>query len=151
MRSSLAISLCALAATNAACNCPPSPPPDHNAVQPVHDSADGPTTAPPPTTAQRGPSQWHEAAKIKFRLDDIHSDGLRGRPDNLVSVDYEFCVPADDRVYQDVQRIDPSVRIQRGARGRIGCSEDEALCIGNTHSPRWREALEGLSALAYIA
>ena len=97
-------------------------------------------------------AQWpvRDAAKIAFRLDDIRPDGLRGRPDGLVSVSYEFCIPADDRAYQEARRIDPSVKIHRDSHGRIGCSSDQALCIGETHQPRWRDVLRELSSLPYV-
>jgi hypothetical protein len=97
-------------------------------------------------------AQWPlgNAAKITFRLDDIRPDGLRGRPGGLVSVSYEFCIPADDRAYQEVRRIDPSVRIHRDSPGRIGCSSDQALCIGETHQPRWRDVLRELTSLPYV-
>ena len=94
---------------------------------------------------------WPESGKIKFRIDDIRSDGLRGPPDGLTSVMYEFCVPANEQVYQEVRRIDPSVQIHSGSSGRIGCSKAQALCIGNTHQPRWCEVLKGLSSLRYIS
>jgi len=100
---------------------------------------------------RQGPDQLQEAAKIKFRLDGIRPDGLRGSPDGLVSVAYEFCVPANDRVYQEVRRIDPSVKIYPSSPGRIGCSKDQTLCIGETHQPRWRDVLKDLSSLKYIA
>ncbi len=100
---------------------------------------------------QRGQSQQSEVSKIKFQLDDIHSDGLRGPPDGLRSVAYEFCVPKDERVYQEVKRIDPSVEVHSNSRGRIGCGPHRALCIGQTHQPRWREVLDRLSSLAYVA
>ena len=95
--------------------------------------------------------QWPGAAKIKFRLDDIRPDGLRGLQDGLVSVAYEFCVPADDRVYQEVRRIDSSVQIYPGSKGRVACSKDQALCIGQTHQPRWRDVMKGLASLKYIS
>lgn len=101
----------------------------------------------PPQASDPSP----DAAKIKFRLNDIRSDGLRGPQDGLVSVDYEFCVPANDRVYQEVRRIDSSVQIYAASSGRVGCSKEQALCIGQTHQPRWRDVLKGLSSLAYIS
>jgi hypothetical protein len=100
---------------------------------------------------QQASDPWPGDAKIKFRLDDIRSDGLRGPQDGLVSVAYEFCVPADDRVYQEVRRIDSSVQIHPGSSGRIACSKDQALCIGETHQPRWRDVLKGLTSLKYIS
>ena len=99
----------------------------------------------------REPAPAHKAAKIRFRLNDIRPDGLRGPPDGLTAVAYEFCVPADERVYQEVRRIDPSVRFHPGSRGRIGCGKNQTLCLGETHQPRWRDVLQKLAALAYIA
>ena len=92
-----------------------------------------------------------EAAKIKFRLDSVRADGLRCLPNGLVAVSYEFCVPADDRAYREVRQIDPSLRIYFGSPGRIGCATNQALCIGETHQPRWRDVLRGLASLTYIA
>ena len=90
------------------------------------------------------------AGKIKFRLDNIRADGLRGPADGLVSVSYEFCVPADAATYAEVKRLDPTVQITPGARGRVGCAAGQALCIGNTHQAGWRRVLEKLAALGYV-
>ena len=107
--------------------------------------AAGCQTAPP-----TGPAQRQAEAKIQFRLADIRPDGLRGPPDGLVSVAYEFCVPANDRVYQEVRRIDPGIQICPGSTGRIGCTKDQTLCLGNTHRPHWREVLLRLASLPYV-
>jgi len=105
--------------------------------------------------AQAAPSshekaQSRDAAKIKFRLDDIRPDGLRGPPDGSGSVAYEFCVPADEKVYKEVRKIDPSVAITHGSHGRVGCTESQSLCIGRTNQPHWREVLKALAALKYV-
>ncbi len=92
-----------------------------------------------------------QSAKIRFDLSGIHADGLSGPPDGLVSVDYEYCVPADPRVLAEVRSIDPSARISLTARGRIGRKDGQALCTGNTHRQGWRQTLEQLAALDYIA
>lgn len=92
-----------------------------------------------------------EAGKIKFRLDNIRADGLRGPADGLVAVSYEFCVPADAAVYAEVKGIDPSVQITPGGRGRVGCQAvGQALCVGNTHQAGWRGILEKLAARGYV-
>lgn len=52
-------------------------------------------------------------AKIKFNIDDIRPDGLRGPDDGLVSVSYEFCVPNNEAVLAEVRRIAPGVRFTR--------------------------------------
>ena len=97
------------------------------------------------------PWERHAAAKIKFQLDDIRPDGLRGPADGLVSVSYEFCVRADDRFYQEVRRIDPSVQIHPNSSGRIACPKGQVLCIGQTNQPHWRDVLRRLSSLSYIS
>jgi len=102
-------------------------------------------------SSRQKPAPTPQVAKIQFRLDTIRPDGLRGPPDGLVSVAYEFCVPANEAVYQEVRRIDPGVQIYFGSRGRIGCSTNQALCIGETHKARWRAVLYELSSLPYIA
>lgn len=101
--------------------------------------------------ALQKPAQWQTSSKIKFSLDDIHSNGLRGSAHGLVAVSYEFCLPADDQVYKEVQRIDPSVKFHPGSRGRIHCAQDQALSIGDTNQANWREVLNELSSLTYIA
>ena len=78
-------------------------------------------------------SQWPEMAKIKFPIDDIRSDGLRGPPGGLVAVSYEFCVPSSEKVRQYVQQLDPTLQVFTGSPGRIACTTDQVLAIGNTH------------------
>lgn len=98
----------------------------------------------------RGPGEWAGSEKIKFSLDNIDSNGLRGTADGLLAVSYEFCVPADEQVYQVVQKIDPGLQIHRGSRGRIACLTDQSLVIGETHQAHWRSVLKKLSTLAYV-
>jgi len=93
---------------------------------------------------------WPEAAKIGFPLDDIRPDGLRGPPDGLKSVAYEFCVPADAGVYRQLLQIDPALTIQPAASGRIGCLDSQSLVIGETGQTGWRKTLEALSRLDYV-
>lgn len=90
-------------------------------------------------------------AKIKFNLDEIRADGLRGPDDGLVTVSYEFCVPKDEATFAELRKIAPDVAIQAGSKGRIGCGEDQALCIGSTSGENWREVLIGIAKLGYVA
>lgn len=101
--------------------------------------------SPPPDTAR-----WPGAEKIKFRLDDISANGLRGAPDALVAVAYEFCVPSDKQIRDEVLRIDPGFEVFPAAHGRIGCAPDQVLFIGGTSQPDWRGVLKALSSLSYI-
>jgi hypothetical protein len=88
--------------------------------------------------------------KIAFDLGQVNADGLVGPPDGLRALSYEFCVPDRPECVAEVQRIDPTVQLMRGARGRIGCGTDEILCLGSTHQPDWRGVLTNLARLPYI-
>lgn len=98
----------------------------------------------------RGSSDWTGSEKVKFSLENIHSDGLRGPTNGLLAVSYEFCVPANNKVYQEVQQIDPSLQIHPGSRGRSGCSTSQSLAIGDTHQAHWHSVLQELSSLTYV-
>jgi hypothetical protein len=87
---------------------------------------------------------------ITFDLDRINQSGLHGPPDGLRSVMYEFCIPTDSAHAREVRSIDPSLRLHPASRGRIGCSSEQTLCIGDTHQPDWRGILNRLAALAYV-
>jgi len=89
-------------------------------------------------------------AKIKFDTDVLNAQGLQGPPDGLRSLSYEFCVPKDDVKLEQVKRIDPSIRFQGGSPGRIGCTEEEVLAIGNTHQDNFKEILLEIARLEYI-
>lgn len=95
-------------------------------------------------------SSLQNASKIKFLLDNIHADGLRGPPGGKTSVAYEFCVPTDNRNLQEVRQIDPNVQIYQGSKGRIGCTSSQTLIIGSTSQPHWKEVLTAISALPYV-
>ena len=100
-----------------------------------------------------GPKPEDEAAlraKIRFDLDALNADGLVGGPGSLRALDYEFCIPADEARLAEVRRIDPSVRVMRHSRGRIGCGPGQWLCLGNTHQPNARAILLRLAALPYL-
>jgi len=89
-------------------------------------------------------------AKIEIDLEALDADGLRGPPDGKVAVDYEFAIPDTPAAREAVTRIDPSVELMPGSRGRIGAKAGECLCIGSTHQPRHREILLALARLPEI-
>jgi hypothetical protein len=90
-------------------------------------------------------------AKIHLDLAAINAEGLAGPPDGLHAVSYEFCIPGTDEAVAQVQAIDRTVEVQRGARGRIGCGADQFLCVGHTHQPDHRAVLIRLARLDYVA
>jgi hypothetical protein len=88
--------------------------------------------------------------KVTFDVSAISLAGLSGAADGAVAVSYEFCIPAGPKAMIEVQRIDPSARCTIGARGRIGCTKGQALCIGNTHQEGWLAVLSAVAALPYV-
>lgn len=90
-------------------------------------------------------------AKIGFDLDLLDEDGLYGPPTGKRSLDYEYCIPREPLTYADeVQAIDHSSVIYLDSAGRIGCTSEEALVIGNTQQENSRLVLLELANLDYI-
>ncbi len=87
--------------------------------------------------------------KITFELSTISADGLVGSADSLRSLSYEFCIPANPEHLAEVRALDPSVQISRSP-GRIGCTKDQYLAIGDTHQARWHEVLMAIARLNYV-
>jgi hypothetical protein len=91
------------------------------------------------------------ARKIRLKLDALDAEGLTGPPGGLRAVRYEFCIPDRHDCRAEVYRLDPSVEFMPGSRGRAGCGPGELLCVGNTHQPDWRQVLNNLAQLGYVA
>ncbi len=85
-------------------------------------------------------------AKIKFDYSSIDDNGLRN---GEVSVDYEFCIPADAAILDQVMKIDQGVRVMKSSKGRIGCTDQQWLCINSTHSVSWKKQLFAI-AVSYF-
>jgi len=88
--------------------------------------------------------------KLGFDVSELNEHGLIGPPDGKVALSYEFCIPKDQRRVDEVRTIDPSVAIQAGSPGRVGCGPTQVLCIGSTHQPNFREILSRLCELDYV-
>jgi hypothetical protein len=89
-------------------------------------------------------------SKIRFDLYRVNPDGLQGPPDGLRALHYEYCIPDRTEAIREVTAIDPTLQIQRGSPGRVGCEANELLCLGHTHQPVYRAVLEGLAALPFV-
>jgi hypothetical protein len=63
---------------------------------------------------------------------------------------YEFCIPADPGLEAQVRQIDQTIQIFKTSPGRIGCTEEEYLCIGNTHQPNFKTVLLNLAKLPQV-
>ena len=88
---------------------------------------------------------------IRFDLDRVNADGLLGPPDGLRALHYEYCIPDRPAAVRAVTAIDPTLQIQGGSPGRVGCAAGELLCLGHTHQPGYRAVLERLAALPFVA
>jgi hypothetical protein len=93
-------------------------------------------------------SSWLD--KISFDLEMINEDGLRGKPDGLVAVSYEFCIPAEKVHEDEIRSIDPTIQISCESPGRIGCGQNQWLCIGSTHQKDFKVVLRRLACLDYV-
>lgn len=88
-----------------------------------------------------------DTSKIGFDFSKIDAAGLRN---GEVSLDYEYCIPADEKALKKVQDIDPKVKLMKTSKGRIGCTKEQWLCISNTHDPEWKEKLMAIAALDFV-
>jgi hypothetical protein len=98
-----------------------------------------------------GPAAKADAwRKVELDLAQLDADGLRGPPDGKVAVSYEVRIPNTAACRDQVKAIDPTVEFMPGARGRIGASPQECLCIGSTNQARYREVLQNLAGLPWV-
>ena len=88
--------------------------------------------------------------KITFDIDSLNEEGLYGPPDRLHALDYKFCIPMEDEFKNEVEKIDPSIKIYPGSSSKQGCGNGEYLCIGNTHQQDFKQKLIKLASLDYI-
>lgn len=88
--------------------------------------------------------------KITLKLDELDPNGRLLGQDAGAAVDYEFCIPYSDQPLQEIHRIDPTITCQNGSSGRIGCTNDEYLCLGTTADKNAMGILCELSLLDYI-
>ncbi len=88
--------------------------------------------------------------KIGFDLTQLDDQGLYGPADGKRALDYEFCIPVGEAYGQAVTAIDPSLKLFPGRAGRIGCTDQQVLVMGNTHQPQAQLVLQELANLDYI-
>ena len=90
------------------------------------------------------------SSKIDIDLADVNREGLRGPPDGLRAVHYEFCIPAGEQSAKEVRSIDSTAQFMPASRGRTGCARDQMLVVRNTHQRSYRQVLERLTALDHV-
>lgn len=99
-----------------------------------------------PKSKPEDPLVWK---KIKFDLARLDENGLAGPPDGKVAVSYEFCIPADETKWREVQKIDGTAQ-KNGGKGRVGCTSEQWLVIGSTHQKNHRRVLYELATLVDV-
>ena len=85
--------------------------------------------------------------KIEF---DPKTVDERGLLNGTVAIDYEFCIPKDENKVEEIESIVADVKIPRMAKGRVGCTDDQWLCIVTTNNEKWKEQLMSIAALPYV-
>lgn len=95
--------------------------------------------------------QTNESDKIISKIGfDYTAVDEKGNINSETSIDYEFCIPMDENMLAQIKAIEPDVQTPRLAKGRIGCSKEEWLCIVTTHDAKWREKLYAIASLAFV-
>ena len=97
--------------------------------------------APPPASAET-----QAMKKINFDLNQIDEHGMIGPADGKTLIAYEFCIPRDEAMKDEVKAIDPSVQFSTSP-GRIRCTKEQYLCIGQGAT---KDTLLELAQLDYI-
>lgn len=93
------------------------------------------------------PAVWN---KVKIDLNRLDENGLAGPPNGKVAVNYEYCIPAEDKYLQEVKKVDGTSQVQKGGKGRVGCTASQWLVIGSTHQKNYRRVIYELAALNYV-
>lgn len=100
---------------------------------------------------ERGYPKPYYEMKIKFDLNEFTEDGYRQRGmGEVMSINYEFCIPADENTWKEVSGIDATLSLMKGSKGRSGCSSSEWLCIGSSRQERFKEVIIALADKKYI-
>ena len=87
-------------------------------------------------------------SKMSFTFSKLDKNGLikkRG-----TSLAYEFCIPNKEEYLDKIKSIDESIAIYKSSTGRIGCSKDEILCIGETSNRDFKRILTEIGNLNYV-
>ena len=98
-------------------------------------------------TQAEDPNTWK---KVNINFKRIGPDGYAGPSDGKVAVNYEFCLPAEEKYWKKVRQIDRTAEKMEGAAGRSGCGPKEWLIIGSTAQANYQRVLFELAALPYV-
>lgn len=100
---------------------------------------------------ERGYGSLLDERKINFSLSEFTDNGMRRQAlGEGMAINYEFCIPGDDKTMKEVMAIDPTAKIHKDSKGRSACSEREWLVIGASHQDNFKEVIKKLAALEYV-
>lgn len=89
--------------------------------------------------------------KITFDLGEFTEDGLRQRiTGEGSSINYEFCIPAEEEKLNEVTAIDPTAKVYKGSKGRIGCKDNQWLVIGESRQSNFKKVIRTIAGLNYV-
>ena len=87
-------------------------------------------------------------SKMNFEFSKLDKNGLIKKRGS--SLAYEFCIPNNETYLDKIKEIDESISIYKSGSGRIGCSNNEILCIGETHNKDYKRILTQTAELEYV-
>jgi hypothetical protein len=99
---------------------------------------------------EQPPDPLADCSKLGFDASELDERGLLGPQGGKVALSYEFCIPRDQELVDQVRSIDPSVAMHADSSGRVGCGPDQVLCIGSTHQKGFRDVLAALCELDFV-
>ena len=99
-----------------------------------------------PQKPPENPDAWK---KIRLDLTQLDANGLAGPENGKVVVNYEFCIPAVEKNWRQVRKIDRSAK-KNGGKGRIACKDSQWLVIGATNQKNHKWVLFQLASLPYV-
>lgn len=86
--------------------------------------------------------------KMNFSFSKLDKKGLI--KEKGTSLAYEFCIPNTEANLNEIKAIDESIAVYKSSKGRIGCSKDEILCIGETVDKDYKNILIEISKKSYV-
>jgi hypothetical protein len=87
--------------------------------------------------------------KVKMDFRRFDNEGLAGPADGKVAANYEFCIPATEKYWLQVKKVDITAQ-RSGGKGRIACSDKEWMIIGSTHQKNFQRVLFELASLTFV-
>ncbi len=93
-------------------------------------------------------AQTKTEEKMDFSISELDKNGLvktRG-----TSLAYEFCIPNKSEYLDKIKSIDETIAIYKSSLGRIGCGENQILCIGETAGKDYKQIFISLTNLPYV-